>query len=649
MGIISPPGVRLVGGLANTDELGTGAAHDGSKVLYDDQTWGDPAGGTGPTGATGATGATGPGGGATGATGATGAGSLGWFNVKDYGAVGDDSHDDTTNIQAAMDAMPGTGAALYIPPGIYKLTDTLDFTPSASIIRGDGTKYGASTLKMHTSNKRALNINPTLDGTRDQKNKVIDLLILGPGSASSGEGIYASSDVDLDDVGVVGFFDGVVLDNVTFYSTLTRIFATKCVHAGVRLIDTNNVSIVDPRLTGNFGGGGMIGAMQYGVYGTFGGSTGINNRIIRGSYEYFSLDGIYLDGGYALLIDSPYFETQESSTGHAHIRLGATALVHGCTIINPYLQGDGTSGFVSIKTDHIDGLTYVGGYAGLNAAIDIVSTGNSSNFVLINPRHSGSPTWTLPASTNIIDPSTSVTPASVGGSNAAGSSPYFALGDHVHAGSGATGATGATGPTGPTGTGSGSSGPTGATGPAGATGATGATGSGGGGGGLSHSYVGYNTIGGSSEATVLDQGYLKSVTLATDGFLASIGAYIQENGNDHIVGFAGYVLADNSGAPGIVISPPNGFPSSTGFNFIPGANSGSQGAARWVHVPVGMWLAAGTYWIGIMPGVTTMLVFYDSGSDVTSAASGGNWIADGNRYTLTTTAKKYSLRADFLS
>lgn len=62
------------------------------------------------------------------------------INVKDYGAVGDGSHDDTTNIQAAIDAAFGSAASphggsnytankpLFFPNGHYKTTSSLNLT-----------------------------------------------------------------------------------------------------------------------------------------------------------------------------------------------------------------------------------------------------------------------------------------------------------------------------------------------------------------------------------------------------------------------------------------------------------------------------------------------------------------------------------------
>ena len=45
-----------------------------------------------------------------------------FLSVKDFGAVGDGIHDDTTKIQAAIDANPG---GLYFPPGIYIVSSAL--------------------------------------------------------------------------------------------------------------------------------------------------------------------------------------------------------------------------------------------------------------------------------------------------------------------------------------------------------------------------------------------------------------------------------------------------------------------------------------------------------------------------------------------
>lgn len=61
-----------------------------------------------------------------------------WFNVKSYGAVGNGSTDDTSAIQAAINAaVSNGGGTVYLPIGVYKITSTLTIISSISI-RGEG-------------------------------------------------------------------------------------------------------------------------------------------------------------------------------------------------------------------------------------------------------------------------------------------------------------------------------------------------------------------------------------------------------------------------------------------------------------------------------------------------------------------------------
>lgn len=77
--------------------------------------------------------------GPAGPAGPAGGGSTeGWVNVKDYGALGDGSHDDTTAIQAAINFAFGSPSGhilnakanktLYFPPGDYKILSVLTIT-----------------------------------------------------------------------------------------------------------------------------------------------------------------------------------------------------------------------------------------------------------------------------------------------------------------------------------------------------------------------------------------------------------------------------------------------------------------------------------------------------------------------------------------
>lgn len=59
------------------------------------------------------------------------------LNVKNFGAVGDGSHDDTSAIQSAIDYVTSLqGGVIYFPLGIYKTTAQLNVKISGIILRG---------------------------------------------------------------------------------------------------------------------------------------------------------------------------------------------------------------------------------------------------------------------------------------------------------------------------------------------------------------------------------------------------------------------------------------------------------------------------------------------------------------------------------
>lgn len=93
------------------------------------------------------------------------------YNVRDFGAVGDGVADDTAAIQAAIDAAQlVTGSTyvvatesckLYIPAGVYKITNTLEITGNIQFI-GDGSNETIFNLSRDTVTV-AFNIGPTSD------------------------------------------------------------------------------------------------------------------------------------------------------------------------------------------------------------------------------------------------------------------------------------------------------------------------------------------------------------------------------------------------------------------------------------------------------------------------------------------------------
>ena len=169
-----------------------------------------------------------------------------------------------------------------------------------------------------------------------------------------------------------------------------------------------------------------------------------------------------------------------------------------------------------------------------------------------------------------------------------------------------------------------------------------ATGGGGGGGTAAQQYVGKSTVGAAWEGMTWRRVYLKKVALAQDGLLTSIEAYIRQ-GAGQVGNLLTVLHADSGGAVGQIIS----------YCGTPVANALAMSATtpdRWFSQPVGRWLAAGSYWIGVV-GLDNSMSFqipYDAGSDI-YYNSGGNWVADGGEYASVASGRDYSIRANVIT
>lgn len=59
-------------------------------------------------------------------------------NVKDFGAVGDYTTDDTAAIQSAINSLPANGGTVYLPQGKYRTTSTITLDQNGISLIGDG-------------------------------------------------------------------------------------------------------------------------------------------------------------------------------------------------------------------------------------------------------------------------------------------------------------------------------------------------------------------------------------------------------------------------------------------------------------------------------------------------------------------------------
>jgi polygalacturonase len=145
-----------------------------------------------------------------------------WVNVRDKGAAGNGTADDTTAVQAAINALPTAGGTVYIPTGTYKLTSALTLRSNLVLI-GDGD--GPSLLHQTAANT------DLMAGTALNKITIQGLYLVGTG-AGTGSGLNLTKGgndavpyVSMRDVTVESFgHDGVAVEN-PIVSSFDRVLA----------------------------------------------------------------------------------------------------------------------------------------------------------------------------------------------------------------------------------------------------------------------------------------------------------------------------------------------------------------------------------------------------------------------------------------
>jgi hypothetical protein len=316
-----------------------------------------------------------------------------YFNVMDYGAVGDGTTNDTAAIQATMDATPSKGTVLF-PAKTFKITAPLTRIEAQGPIRilGSGTEYGGSVIKQVTANTTAISItvpevNYLIDPTiQDNASQIEHMRIEGPTGNTSGDAIYVVSSIQLNYVSTYNFYNGLrtgtdSLDNSSYIDIENSKFTT-AVNAGIYSIYpyNHNIAIRTTRLDGN-GYGILVRS-----------STGDTERfsITDSEIERNVTAGIYLDGVRAVYIGANYFETPNSNG--SDINLGANYPNTDVTIqSNWFTNHPSASNVDHIKMNQVTGVKISGntfnGSSG--SGVDIRGTASTSGVVLEN---NGTPT-----------------------------------------------------------------------------------------------------------------------------------------------------------------------------------------------------------------------------------------------------------------
>jgi hypothetical protein len=170
---------------------------------------------------------------------------------------------------------------------------------------------------------------------------------------------------------------------------------------------------------------------------------------------------------------------------------------------------------------------------------------------------------------------------------------------------------------------------------------------GGGGSGITRTTLGTTSAGASFATRGM---YIKKVTLSSAGLLASINAHLKGDGSGYN-SLVGVVYSDSGGNPTNLICATSVSATSAGArNDSVKLNT----TARWMGFPVGMWLAAADYWIGVWlaenSGSMAMLAYSSgTGSDrTTTGPAVTNTPVDSSVQAISTGTNDYSIYADIL-
>lgn len=110
-------------------------------------------------------------------------GTANWLNVKDFGATGNGTTDDTAAISAAISALPANGGTVYFPAGTYKVSSTISITAFQRLL---GAGVNATQI---VSSAATFNIihagNRQVDGTMRNDMCVEKMTVSHVGGASS--------------------------------------------------------------------------------------------------------------------------------------------------------------------------------------------------------------------------------------------------------------------------------------------------------------------------------------------------------------------------------------------------------------------------------------------------------------------------------
>ena len=162
-----------------------------------------------------------------------------YINVKDYGASGNGTNDDTDAIQAAIEQAVSTNLLrIYLPPGTYKTTKTIYMPPGLEILGGTHKKNNV--LIDHFGTSWAI---ATSGGIGDHRRNKISSINIKLNNRYSVGGIL---------LGVIGESDGII----PIHHTLEDIEIHNIIGNQIGIMQKNTSGVLMNNVRSNWGTGG---------------------------------------------------------------------------------------------------------------------------------------------------------------------------------------------------------------------------------------------------------------------------------------------------------------------------------------------------------------------------------------------------------
>lgn len=297
-------------------------------------------------------------------------------SVKDYGAVGDGVTDDTTAFTNALNYLASRvtsevgGGVLYVPQGIYKLSQALAL-PRFIDIAGDGMVN--STLVFTGAGTHGITMLHPINSSTQTFCRIEGLQILGPGAASTGFGVYDRGGTEwlLRDCAIKGWKYGVVMDQSEIV-TVANCDVTTCITAGIWLV---NGPDLDPSASGGFTNRITIRECQFNGCGQFSilDDGGIDHVIRYNNYNYATVAHLRAAGPTSLLVQGGEWEGAPINVILTYLTLSGRGVGQPgsvCLQSNVFTQPGGTAA-ISVQSS-CAGLTLIAngfGNMGSSAAL----------------------------------------------------------------------------------------------------------------------------------------------------------------------------------------------------------------------------------------------------------------------------------------